>query len=94
MDSASPTIGSLFEGDAGYYIDECLSAGHVLQDRETIEDLSRGPIQKAAGYYSSLAAALHLHAEQLPIGFHVLRAPIPVLEEYPNFCKYYSTTDR
>ncbi|RDL37830.1 uncharacterized protein BP5553_05263 [Venustampulla echinocandica] len=83
-----PTIGSLFEGDDGYYIDECLSPGHVLQDRETIEGIPRGPFHNEADYYSSLAAALHLHAEQLPMGHHVLRAPVPVPQEYPNFAKY------
>ena len=89
-----PTIGSLFEGDEGYYIDECLSPGHILQDRETIKDIPRGPFHNEADYYSSLAAALHLHAERLPMGHHVLRAPVPVPQEYPNFAKYYAATDR
>ncbi|KAM0417341.1 hypothetical protein ACHAPT_012657 [Fusarium lateritium] len=89
-----PTIGSLFEGDEGYYIDECLSPGHVLQDRETIEPLPRSPFHNETDYYSSFATALHLHAEQLPMGHHVLRAPVPVPEEYPNFAKYYAATDR
>ncbi|KAJ4308672.1 hypothetical protein N0V84_011966 [Fusarium piperis] len=89
-----PTIGSLIESDEGYRIDECLSPGHILQDRETIEELPRGPFRNEADYYSSLATALHLHAEQLPMGHHVLRAPVPVPEEYPNFTKYYTATDR
>lgn len=89
-----PTIGSLFEGDEGYYIDECLTPGHVLQDRETIEDIPRGPFHNEAHYYSSLAIALHLHAEQLPMGYHILRAPVPVLQEYSSFAKYYAATDR
>ena len=87
-------IGSLFEGEEGYYVDECLSPGHVLQDRDTIEDMPRGPFHNETGYYSSLATALHLHAEQLPMGYHVLRAPVPVPREYPNFDKYYAATDR
>ncbi|KAM5341504.1 hypothetical protein ACJ41O_014535 [Fusarium nematophilum] len=94
FDIRFPTIGSLFEGDEGYYIDECLSPRHVLQDRGTIEDLPRGPFHNDADYYFSLATALHLHAEQLPMGHHVLRAPVPVPEEYPNFAKYYTATDR
>lgn len=89
-----PTIGSLFEGEDGYYIDECLSPGHVLQDRETIEELSRGPFHNEADYYSSLAGALLQHAEQLPMGYHVLRAPVPIPKEYPNFSEYYAATDR
>lgn len=89
-----PTIGSLFEGEEGYYVDECLSPRHVLQDRDMIKDIPRGPFNNEADYYSSLAAALHLHAEQLPMGHHVLRAPVPVPQEYPNFAKYYAATDR
>lgn len=89
-----PTIGSLLEGDQGYYIDECLSPGHILQDREMIEDIPRGPFHNETDYYSSLAAALHLHAEQLPMEHHILRAPIPVPQEYSSFAKYYAATDR
>lgn len=89
-----PKIGSLIEGDEGYRIDECLSPGHVLQDRETIEELPRGPFCNEVDYYCSLAAALRLHAEQLPMGHHVLRAPVPIPEEYPSFSKYYDATDR
>lgn len=40
------------------------------------------------------AVALHLHAEQLSMGHHVLRAPVPVPEEYSTFAKYYAATDR
>lgn len=94
FDLLFPAIGSLFEGEEGYYVDECLSPGHVLQDRETREDMSRGPFHNEADYYSSLATALHLHAEQLPMGYHILRAPVPVPQEYPSFAKYYAATDR
>ncbi|KAF5023668.1 hypothetical protein F66182_4288 [Fusarium sp. NRRL 66182] len=89
-----PTIGSLFESDAGYYIDECLSPGHILQDRDTIEHVPRGPFHNETDYYSSLAAALHLHAEQLPMGHYVLRAPVPAPQEYSDLAKYYAATDR
>ncbi|KAF5005922.1 hypothetical protein FDECE_7680 [Fusarium decemcellulare] len=89
-----PTIGSLIESDEGYCIDECLSPGHVLQDRETIEELPRGPFHNEADYYCSLTTALRLHAEQLTMGHHVLRAPVPIPDEYPSFAKYYSATDR
>lgn len=89
-----PTIGSLFESDTDYFIDECLSPGHILQDRDTIGDLPRGPFHNEEDYYSSLASALYLHAEQLPMGHHVLRAPVPIPQEYPNLAQYYAATDR
>ena len=88
-----PTIGSLFEGEDGYYVDECLSPGHVLQERDTMEDVPRGPFHNEADYYSSLTTGLHLHAEQLPMGYHILRAPVPVPKEYSNLAKYYAATD-
>ncbi|KAK7417589.1 hypothetical protein QQZ08_011570 [Neonectria magnoliae] len=28
------------------------------------------------------------------MGYHILRAPVPVPQEYPNFAKYYAATDR
>ncbi|KAL1866069.1 hypothetical protein VTK73DRAFT_4920 [Phialemonium thermophilum] len=89
-----PTIGSLFKGDQGYYIGECFSPGHVLGGRAAIEDIPRGPFRDEADYYASLAEALRLHAEQLPMGHHVLRAPVPVPQDYPDFARYYTATDR
>ncbi|KAK4145396.1 uncharacterized protein C8A04DRAFT_26905 [Dichotomopilus funicola] len=94
LDLRFPTIGSLFEGDRGYYIDKCLSPGHVPEDRGMIEDVPRGPFYDEADYYSSLAIALRLHAKRLPMGHHVLRAPVPVPQEYHDFAKYYAATDR
>lgn len=89
-----PEIGSLFEGDGAYYIGECLSPGHVLYDREMVAEIQRGPFHNEAEYYFSLANALYIHAEQLEMGYHVLRAPIPIPQEYPTFAKYYAATDR
>lgn len=89
-----PTIGSLFEGTKGYYIDECLSPGHILEDRQTIKGIPRGPFNCEADYYSSLTSALLLHAKQLPMGYHILLAPIPIPQEYSTFTKYRAAIDR
>lgn len=94
FDLRFPTIGSLLKGDQGYYIDECLSPGHIFEDRGTIEDIPRGPFHDEEAYYVSLATALRLHAEQLPMGYHILRAPIPIPQEYGDFAKYHAATDR
>ena len=88
-----PTIGSLFESEDGYYIGECLSPGYVLDDRDSLEDIQRGPFMSEADYYFSLATVLHAHAEQLRMGHHALRAPIPVPQEYPSFAQYCAATD-
>ncbi|KAK4452372.1 hypothetical protein QBC34DRAFT_398555 [Podospora aff. communis PSN243] len=94
FDLRFPTIGSLLEGDEGYYVGECLSPGHIFEDRGTIEDIERDPFHSESEYFVSLAAALRLHAEQLPMGYHVLRAPLPVPQEYSDFAEYHAATDR
>lgn len=43
---------------------------------------------------ASLVTALRLHAEQLPIGYHILRAPVPVPQEYSSYVSYLTATDR
>lgn len=73
---------------------ECLSPGHIFEDRGTIEDIERDPFHSESEYFVSLAAALRLHAEQLPVGYHVLRAPLPVPQEYSDFAEYHAATDR
>lgn len=89
-----PAIGSVFEGDEGFVVGECLHPGYVLGGRVTLEDLRRGPFHREEDFYSALATALGLHAEQLPMGHHVLRAPVPVPQEYDSFEKYCTATDR
>ncbi|OAA58100.1 Protein kinase-like domain protein [Niveomyces insectorum RCEF 264] len=100
-------IGSLFEegapedmggteGDAptAYRVGECLAPGLLMLDRETLEDLPRGPFSTDADYYEALVRALLLHAEQLPMGHHLFRAPIPIPHEYDSFAAYRLATDR
>lgn len=89
-----PSIGSIFEGEDGYFTGECLHPGYVLGDRVGLEKLRRGPFHREKDFYSPLATALSLHAEQLPMGHHVLRAPVPVPHEYDSFEKYCTATDR
>lgn len=93
FDLRFPTIGSLFEDETGYYIGECLSPGHIREERELV-DISRGPFDNESDFFKSLAIALHLHAEQLSMGHHLFRAPIPVPEEYSSHSKYIKATDR
>ncbi|POR38280.1 Uncharacterized protein TPAR_01538 [Tolypocladium paradoxum] len=85
-----PTIGSLSErGGEGYSIEECLSPGHVLQGREDLQDIPRGPFCLERDYYSSLVSALLLHVELLPMEHRILLAPAPVPQEYPKFAEFY-----
>ena len=88
-----PTIGSIFESEDGYYIGECLAPSYVIDGHESLEDIELGPFLSEADYYSSLTTVLHAHAEQLRMGHHALRAPIPVPQEYPSFAQYYAATD-
>jgi hypothetical protein len=89
-------IGSLFEEEeeGKFGIRKCLSPSFVLQGRETIENLPRGPFQNEADYYSSLLSVLLTHSEELEMGHHVLFAPVPCPQEYSDFAKYYIAQQR
>lgn len=89
-----PAIGSIFEGPDGYRVGECLHPGYVLGGRVGLGGLQRGPFYREKDFYSPLATALGLHAEALPMGHHVLRAPVPVPQEYSSFEAYCTATDR
>ncbi|OAA48509.1 Aminoglycoside phosphotransferase [Metarhizium rileyi] len=89
------TIGSLFEEEgARFGIRECLSPSFVLQGRESIKNVPRGPFQNEEDYYLSLVSVLLAHSEQLEMGHHVLFAPVPCPQEYSNFAKYYIAQQR
>lgn len=85
-----PLIGSILEqDDGGYNVEDCLSPGYIFHGREDLEDVPRGPFSQESIYYSSLASALLLQAEQLPMQHHILFAPLPVPQEYPDYATFY-----
>ena len=86
-----PTIGSLFEQDAGeYVIEECLSPGYVLHGRDELDGIERGPFSEDREHFSSLVSAFRSQAEDLPMGYHILLAPTPAPQEYRSFAEFYT----
>lgn len=77
-------IGSLFEENDHVKLGECMSRGHILHDRYSLEDLPRGPFTTESEFYNSLITAMVQHAESLPLTPHCFVAPIPTREDYEN----------
>lgn len=89
-----PTIGSLLESaDGSFSIQQCLSPMHLFEGRDGLEEIARGPFTSSREFYTSLVAALQLHAEQLSMGYHLFVAPIPVRQEYIDLPSYLLATD-
>ncbi|PYI11874.1 RNase H domain-containing protein [Aspergillus sclerotiicarbonarius CBS 121057] len=86
-------IGSLFEQDGIFRVDECLSRGHILHDRYSLEDVPRGPFTSEVQFFDSLIAALNQHAEVLPLSHHCFVAPIPPRGDYESIEQYHRACD-
>lgn len=77
-------IGSLFEENDHVKLGECMSRGHILHERYSLEDLPRGPFTTESEFYNSLITAMVQHAESLPLTPHCFVAPIPTRDDYEN----------
>ncbi|OQE25873.1 hypothetical protein PENFLA_c008G05109 [Penicillium flavigenum] len=77
-------IGSLFEENNSVKLGECMSRGHILHERYSLEELPRGPFATESEFYSSLTTAMVHHAESLPLKPRCFVAPIPSREDYEN----------
>ncbi|PWY93957.1 hypothetical protein BO94DRAFT_315554 [Aspergillus sclerotioniger CBS 115572] len=82
-------IGSLLERDGVFRVGECLSCGHILHDRHSLEDVTRGPFTTETPFFDSLIAALKEHAEVLPLSPHCFVAPIPSRGDYESIEQYH-----
>lgn len=87
-------IGSLFEEEGCYTVNECLSPGHIWYNRNTIRGIDRGPFHREQDYYQSLISIFRLHIQDLSMEYHIFFAPVPVPQEYRNYASYLSATDR
>lgn len=86
-------IGSLFEMNGAFTLGECLSRGHNLHERHSLDDIYRGPFATESDFYKSLIAAFAQHAKILPLGHHCFVAPIPSREDYMSDAEYYAACD-
>ncbi|KAJ5700465.1 hypothetical protein N7536_003478 [Penicillium majusculum] len=85
-------IGSLFEENGSFEIKECLSRGHMLHERYSLE-IPRGPFASQARFYDSLVSAFSEHAEILPLSHHCFVAPVPSRDEYQSHTQYESAVN-
>jgi hypothetical protein len=81
------TIGSLFEEAGSFAPKECLSRGHMLDDRYLLE-IPRGPFGSETEFYNNLISALSEHAETMPLLPHCFVAPVPTRDEYQSYIQY------
>ena len=85
-------IGSIFEEDGSFEIKECLSRGHMLHERYSLE-VPRGPFASEAEFYDSLVSAFSEHAEILQLSHHCFVAPVPSREEFQSNLQYKCAMD-
>ena len=85
-------IGSLFEEAAAFEIKECLSRGHMLHERYSLE-IPRGPFVSETDFYESLISALSEQAETLQLSHHCFVAPVPSRGEYQSSVQYEKAVD-
>lgn len=86
-------IGSLFEQNGAFQVEECLSRGHILHERYSLEDIPRGPFASETQFYDSLIEAFIQHAEILPLSHHCFIAPVPCREAYESHGLYTAACD-
>ncbi|OJJ89569.1 uncharacterized protein ASPGLDRAFT_63040 [Aspergillus glaucus CBS 516.65] len=86
-------IGSLFKEQGSFEAKECLSRGHVMQDRCSLEGIPRGPFTPKAEFYSSLITAFTEHAEALPLSHHCFVVPVPQRDDYESDSQYHRACD-
>ena len=84
-------IGSLFENES-FEIKECLSRGHMLHGRYSLE-IPRGPFTSEAKFYDSLISAFSEQAEILQLSHHCFVAPVPSRHDYESSKQYESAVD-
>ncbi|PWY75381.1 RNase H domain-containing protein [Aspergillus heteromorphus CBS 117.55] len=86
-------IGSLLEENGIFEVGECLSRGHVLNDRYSLEDVPRGPFHSNAEFFDSLVTSLIQHAEVLPLSHHCFVAPVPSPKDFQSNDQYRRACD-
>ncbi|KAE8335815.1 hypothetical protein BDV24DRAFT_155726 [Aspergillus arachidicola] len=87
------SIGSLIEQNGSFRVGECLSRGHILHERYSLDDVPRGPFSSETQCYDSLIEVLIQHAETLPLSHHSFVAPVPRRELYDSSDLYNKACD-
>ncbi|OAL73061.1 protein kinase subdomain-containing protein [Trichophyton violaceum] len=82
-------IGSLFEEEDGHFrVGSCLSRGLVDFNRDSLDELPRGPFCCENEYVDALVSGFLQHAECLQLHHHCFFAPLPTRKRYNNDSEY------
>ena len=84
---------SLFEEDGEFQIRTCLSRGLLLHERQSLEDINRGPFKSEKHYYEAHVSAFLEHIKYLQLGYHCFFAPIPAQSEYNDYAGFWKASD-
>ncbi|KAL8951733.1 MAG: hypothetical protein Q9222_002312 [Ikaeria aurantiellina] len=76
------SAGSLFEEEGRFLVKQCLSAGLLMNQRDTLTSVSRGPFATELDYYMAHIEAFRQHARFLSLYPHCFFAPVPAPCEY------------
>lgn len=85
--------GSLFEEDWEFQIRTCLSRGLLLHERQSLEDINRGPFKSEKHYYEAHVSAFLEHVKYLQLSHHCFFAPIPARSEYNDYAGFRKASD-
>ncbi|KAI4095517.1 MAG: hypothetical protein LQ339_007204 [Xanthoria mediterranea] len=85
--------GSLFEESKELKVKECLSRGLLVEKRDILEDVPRGPFDTDIEYYEAHISAFLEHVKYLPLAHHCLFAPIPARSEYDDQADHLAAVD-
>ncbi|GFN11013.1 hypothetical protein AtubIFM56815_008580 [Aspergillus tubingensis] len=85
-------IGSLYEDDGAFKIEECLWRCYMLHERFLLEG-QRGPFATNAEFYDSLVSLFSVQAECLRLSHHCFVAPVPSREDYQSDKQYRQAVD-
>ena len=85
--------GSLFEEDGEFQIRTCLSRGLILHERQSLENINRGPFKCEKHYHEAHVLAFLEHVKYLQLGHHCFFAPIPARSEYNDYAGFRKASD-
>ncbi|KAL8796595.1 MAG: hypothetical protein Q9182_007325 [Xanthomendoza sp. 2 TL-2023] len=86
--------GSLFEESGEFKIKTCLSRGLLMQRRDDLEDVPRGPFSSENDFYEAHFTAFLEHVRYLPLSHHCFLAPLPMRGDYGDVTSYLAAVDR
>ncbi|KAL8791487.1 MAG: hypothetical protein Q9213_000104 [Squamulea squamosa] len=85
--------GSIFEEDGEIKVKTCLSRGLLMEQRDELEDIPRGPFDTETDFFEAHITAFLEHVKYLPLAHHCFFAPVPALSDYESMSDYSAAVD-